>query len=68
VYLNKACFPIYILHQPIIVVISYYLLKYYKLPVHVSILIILGSSVIITFGVYEIFKRIKIIKYLIGSK
>lgn len=67
-YLNKACFPIYILHQPIIVLISYYLLKYYKLPTHVSILIILSSSVIVTFGVYEIFKRIKITRYLIGGK
>jgi peptidoglycan/LPS O-acetylase OafA/YrhL len=67
-YLNKACFPVYILHQPIIVVISYYLLKYYKLPIHVSILIILISSVIVTFGVYELFKRIKITRYLIGGK
>lgn len=68
IYLNKACFAIYILHQPIVVVISYYLLKYYKLPTHVSIIIILISSVIVTFGAYELFKRIKITKYLIGGK
>jgi hypothetical protein len=67
-YLNKACFPIYILHQPIVVVISYYLLKYYKLPIHIAILIILISSVIVTFVVYELFKRIRITKYLIGGK
>jgi peptidoglycan/LPS O-acetylase OafA/YrhL len=68
IYLNKACFPIYILHQPIVVVISYYLLKYYKLPIHVSILIILANSVIATFLLYELFKRIKITRYLIGGK
>ena len=28
-YLNKACFPVYILHQPVIVIISYYLLILY---------------------------------------
>ena len=26
-YLNKACFPVYILHQPVIVVIAYYLVS-----------------------------------------
>lgn len=67
-YLNKACFPIYILHQPIIVVISYYLLKYYQLQIHIAILTILISSIIVTFFVYEIFKRIRIAKYLIGGK
>lgn len=67
-YLNKACFPVYILHQPVIVIISYYLLNHYKLPMYVSISIILGSSVPITFVIYEIFKRIKITKYLIGVK
>ena len=67
-YLNKACFPIYILHQPLIVLIAYYLLNYYVLSTYLSILIILVSSVPITFGIYEIFRRIKITKYLIGVK
>ena len=67
-YLNKACFPVYILHQPVIVIIAYYLLEYSTLPMYLSILIILGSSVPITFGIYEIFRRIKITKYLIGAK
>ncbi len=64
-YLNRACFPIYILHQTVIIIIAYYLLKY-TLPIYLSILIIIGSSVIITFGIYEIFKRIKIIRFLIA--
>ena len=67
-YLNKACFPVYILHQPVIVIVAYYLLNYYALPMYLSILIILVSSVPITFGIYEIFRRIKITKYLIGVK
>jgi len=67
-YLNKACFPIYILHQPIIVVIAYYLVSNLKLPMYLSILIILVSSVPITFGIYELLRRIKIMKYLIGVK
>ena len=66
-YLNRACFPIYILHQTIIVIISYYLLNY-TLPMYLSILIIIVSSVLITFGIYEVVKRIKIIRFLIGIK
>lgn len=67
-YLNKACFPVYILHQPVIVISAYYILNQYELPMYVSLLIILGSSVPITFVLYEIFRRIKITKYLIGVK
>jgi len=66
-YLNKACFPVYILHQTVVVIVAYYLLNY-TLPMYVSILIIIGSSVLITFGIYEILRRIKITKYLIGVK
>ena len=67
-YLNKACFPVYILHQPVIVIIAYYLISSLKLPIYLSILIILGSSIPVTFGIYEILRRIKIMKYLIGGK
>ena len=67
-YLNRACFPVYILHQPVIVIIAYYIMNYYTLPTYLLILMILGSSVPITFGIYEIFRRIKITKYLIGVK
>lgn len=67
VYLNKACFPIYILHQTVIVIIAYYLLNF-ALPIYVSIIIIIGSSIFITFGIYEILKRIKIMRFLIGIK
>jgi len=67
-YLNKACFPVYILHQPIIVFIAYYLVDCRKVTINLSILMILGSSIPITFAIYEILKRIKIMKYLIGVK
>lgn len=64
-YLNKACFSVYILHQTVIVIIANYLLKY-NLQIYVSMIIILFASVFITFGIYEIVKRIKIIRILIG--
>lgn len=66
-YLNEACFPIYILHQTVIIIVAYYLLNY-TLPMYLSISIIIGSSILITFGIYEIFRRIKVIKFLIGVK
>lgn len=66
-YLNKACFPVYIIHQTVIVIIAYYLLNC-TLPMYLSISLIIGSSVIITFGIYEIVSRIKIMRFLIGIK
>lgn len=66
-YLNKACFPIYILHQTVIVIIGNYILNY-NVPIYIAFLIIIISSFIITFVLYEILKRIKIIRVLIGSK
>ncbi|SFC19928.1 acyltransferase family protein [Clostridium uliginosum] len=66
-YFNKACFPVYILHQTVIVILGYFLLKL-KLPIYLSILIIIVSSVIITFGIYEILRRIKPMRFLLGIK
>lgn len=67
VYLNKACFPVYILHQTVIVVIAYYLMDF-EFPIYISTLIIIIGSVSITFGIYEVVKRIKIMRILIGIK
>lgn len=66
-YFNKASFPIYILHQSILVVIAYYTL------LHVNGLllqagIIMVTSFIVTLFFYEIIKRIPYIRFLFGIK
>lgn len=66
-YLNKACFPVYIIHQTVIVIIGYYMLNY-NLPILASFSIITISSVLVTFVIYEIFKRIKVVRFLVGIK
>lgn len=66
-YLNNACFPVYIIHQTVIVIIAYYLLNY-DLYLYFSSLIIILCSVLITFGIYEMVKRIKITRILFGIK
>lgn len=66
-YLNNACFPVYILHQTFIVIIGYFVIEL-ELPVYSLSLIIMLSSIFITFASYEALKRIKVMKFLIGIK
>ncbi|MDP4089375.1 MAG: acyltransferase [Bacillota bacterium] len=66
-YLNKACFPVYILHQTVVVITAYFVL-HMNLIIYVSIILIVVVSVIITFTAYEICRRIKFLRVLLGMK
>ena len=66
-YFNKASFPVYILHQTILVVLGYYTLLYVRNIVG-QIVIILCGSFIITILLYEILKRIPFVRVLLGMK
>ena len=66
-YFNKASFPIYILHQSILVVVAYYTLLYVKgLALQVGFIMVI--SFIITMFIYEIVKRIPYVRFLLGIK
>ena len=66
-YFNKASFPIYILHQTILVIIGYYaLLKFNN--IFIQLVIIILGSFILTISIYEIIKRIPYIRKTIGIK
>lgn len=66
-YFSSASFSIYILHQPILIILGYYILDIIdNLFLQVSI-IILGSF-IITLFFYEILKRIPYLKKIFGIK
>lgn len=64
-YFKKASFPIYILHQTILVVIGYYTLIMTQ-NIILQIVIIMLGSFIVTIISYEIISRIPIIKKMIG--
>ncbi len=66
-YLNKASFPVYILHQTILLLIAFYIMPL-MLPAWISMPLIIGSSFGMTFCAYEVCKRIKPISILLGMK
>lgn len=65
VYLTHASFPVYMLHMPILVVVGFFVLK---LPVGVAgqFLLIVLISFIITFLIYEIVKRVPVLRFFLG--
>jgi len=66
-YFKKASFPIYILHLPVLVIIGYYSLIMIDNIVS-QICIITFGSFIVTILVYEIIKKIPILKKMIGVR
>ncbi len=66
-YFKKASFPIYILHQTILVIIGYYSLILIDNMI-LQISIIICGSFISTIIVYEIISKIPILKSLIGVR
>ena len=66
-YFKNASFPIYILHQTILVILGYYSLVHLN-NIYLQLLIIIFGSFIITIIFYEIIKRIPIIRNMIGIK
>ncbi len=66
-YFKKASFPIYILHLPVLVIIGYYSLSMIK-NIVLQISMIIFGSFIVTILVYEIIKKIPILKKIIGVR
>ncbi len=66
-YFKKASYPIYILHQTILVIIGYYALNNLN-NILLQLIVIIDVSFIITILCYEIIRRIPIIRKVIGIK
>lgn len=66
-YLSKASFPVYIFHQSWLVAAAYYA---FRITDHtfLQVVIILPSSILLTFLNYELFRRIPITRLLFGIK
>lgn len=66
-YLSKSSFPVYILHQSCLVFVAFYIFKltsniYYQVP------LIIFLTLLLTYLVYEILKRIKYLRFIFGIK
>ncbi len=66
-YFKKSSFPIYILHQTILVIVAYYTLIMIN-NIVLQILMIIFGSFIITILFYEIISKIPILKKVIGVR
>jgi len=67
-YLNQAAFPFYVLHQTVIVVIGYYVIKW-SASVGVKYLILTTAALCVTLFIYDIFvRRTNPARFLFGMK
>ena len=61
----KSSYGFYILHYPILTVICYLLNYYFDLPAICNYALALIAELFITFALYELLKRIPIVRYLV---
>ena len=66
-YLAEGSYPIYILHQTVIVIIGFYVIRL-ATPRPVMWVILLVASVIGTFVLYEIVRRVNVLRFLFGMR
>lgn len=66
-YLNKSCFPVYILHQTVLIGVAFYILRLH-IPVATQALLIIAITVVLTFALYEGARRIPPLRFLLGIK
>ena len=65
VYLTQASFPVYILHMPILVVVGFFILKL-SIGIAGQFLLIVLISFIATFLIYEVVKRVPVLRFFLG--
>lgn len=64
-YLTRASFPVYILHMPVLVVVGFFVLNF-PLGVTGQFLTITLISSVLTFLIYEIIKRVPVLRFFLG--
>lgn len=64
-YMSAASYPVYIIHQPILVAIAWYVLML-SIPPVVQFALIVIFSVLLTFACFEILRRIPVVRALFG--
>ena len=66
-YLNKAAFPVYILHQSVMMVIAYYALQWSS-NITLQYVLIVVFSLIASFALFEVFRHFAPLRIILGIK
>jgi peptidoglycan/LPS O-acetylase OafA/YrhL len=66
-YLAEGSYPIYIIHQTMIVLIAFYLVDL-AIPWGVQCVILLILAVAATFALYELARRVSVFRFLLGMR
>ncbi|HEY6620202.1 MAG TPA: hypothetical protein VIY68_11685 [Steroidobacteraceae bacterium] len=66
-YLTEAIFPFYIIHQTTIEVLGHYLAKE-RLPLGIEATLLVAATIASCFAVYEVVRRIGVLRPLFGLK
>ncbi|MFA4876847.1 MAG: acyltransferase family protein [Methanoregula sp.] len=64
-YMGAASYPVYILHQAVLVAIAYYVVML-DIPPALQFMSILTLSLLLTFACYEVVRRIAVVRALFG--
>ena len=67
VYDRITILPFYLLHQPIIIVIAFFVVQW-NAGITLKLLVVVLGSFLVTLGLVEVVKRIKVLRRLFGTK
>jgi glucan biosynthesis protein C len=66
-YANNAVLPVYILHQTLIVVIGYFVIKW-NIPLAGKYFFVIAAVFVSSLAIYEVVRRINVTRFLFGIK
>jgi glucan biosynthesis protein C len=66
-YGNDIIMPLYLLHQPVIIVIAFFVVQW-AAGIPLKLLVVVLGSLLVTLGLVELVKRIKVLRGLLGMK
>jgi surface polysaccharide O-acyltransferase-like enzyme len=67
VYGSDTIMPFYLLHQPVIVVIAFFVVQW-DAGITLKLLVVVLGSLLVTLGLVEVIKRISVLRGLFGIK
>ena len=66
-YQAEASYPVYLLHQTVIVVIAFYLVQV-QMPLYLQWLLLLAAAVAVTFLLYDGIRRVGVLRFCFGMR
>ncbi len=66
-YLNRASYPVYLVHQTLLLVVAYYVVMT-DLPPALKFIVIAAGSLVVSVGCFEICRRFRVTRFLFGIK